>query len=421
LATYNAQAVSFDADGNMIRGPLSGAMADFLFDSRNRLTSAGSTVYRYDAENQRIGVNQTQYVVNSQPALSQVLVRTKGNGEVTYYVYGLGLIGEASAGNYFSYHYDLRGSTIAITDETAQVIERFQYSPYGTLMYGDATTPFLFNGMYGVMSDANGLYYMRARFYSPEIRRFVNRDVLIGGVVSGQTLNRFAFGINNPVNYIDPEGRWVWWAVGIGAWIATEIILPSILQSDIPFDSGQLIPSSLPEIVPLVIAARTITNAVCRSLSETRGSLTNLGSNPFTHNVTNLDSYPATSAFSGVYDVKTGKWLAYPSGHTRLRGGAMPDNHVTRYQGHIEVNRALTDLLKTGSWTFLGRNRLGFVMIIDRAGKLKFRWNSQSINMFNYRFLGRTVPKKRRQPVHDSVKEATGRETYDDPSYGPNL
>jgi hypothetical protein len=41
---------------------------------------------------------------------------------------------------------------------------------------------------------------------------------------------------------------------------------------DIQIDSGQLIPSTLLEIVPLVIAARTITKAICRSLSETRGS-----------------------------------------------------------------------------------------------------------------------------------------------------
>jgi len=35
---------------------------------------AGKTAYRVDAENQRIGINQTQYIYNSQPALSQVLV-----------------------------------------------------------------------------------------------------------------------------------------------------------------------------------------------------------------------------------------------------------------------------------------------------------------------------------------------------------
>jgi len=60
-------------------------------------------------------------------------------------------------------------------------------------------------------------------------------------------------------------------------------------------------------------------------------------------------------------------------------------------------------------------------MIIDNTGNLKFRWNSQSINMFNFSFIGRTVSKKRRQPVRDAVKEATGRETYDDPTYWSNF
>jgi len=206
LATVDEKVVQFDADGNMTRGPLSGDLVDFGFDSRNRLVQAGNTVYNYDAENQRIGVNQIQYVVNSQPALSQVLVKEE-NGQKTFYVYGLGLIGQEANGEYLSYHFDYRGSTVALTDETAQVIERFQYSPYGVLLNGDASrTPFLFNGMYGVMSDGNGLYYMRARFYSPEIRRFVNQDVLLGNVDEGQTLNRYAFVTGQPVSYIDPFG-----------------------------------------------------------------------------------------------------------------------------------------------------------------------------------------------------------------------
>ena len=169
--------------------------------------SAGNTIYRYDAENQRIGVNQTQYVINSQPALSQVLVRTQANGTQTYYVYGLGLIGQEQNGEYLSYHFDFRGSTVALTDENAQVTERFQYSPYGLLMGGDASkTPFLFNGMFGVMTDTNGLYYMRARFYSPEIRRFVNQDVLLGNINDGQTFNRYAYVTGRPVSFIDPFG-----------------------------------------------------------------------------------------------------------------------------------------------------------------------------------------------------------------------
>jgi len=121
------------------------------------------------------------------------------------------LIGEEKEGEYRSYHFDFRGSTVAITDRTGKVVERFQYGPYGELLKGEASvTPFLFNGKYGVMSDDNGLYYMRARFYSPEMKRFVNMDVLLGNVGEGQTLNRYAYGIDNPITHIDPTGYFVW-------------------------------------------------------------------------------------------------------------------------------------------------------------------------------------------------------------------
>ncbi len=56
------------------------------------------------------------------------------------------------------------------------------------------------------MTDSNGLYYMRARFYSAEMKRFVNMDVLLGKVEEGQTLNRFAFVTGRPVNLVDPFG-----------------------------------------------------------------------------------------------------------------------------------------------------------------------------------------------------------------------
>ncbi|RKZ52001.1 MAG: hypothetical protein DRQ99_32810 [Candidatus Parabeggiatoa sp. nov. 3] len=117
------------------------------------------------------------------------------------------MIGQETGGEYSSYHFDYRGSTKALTDETGQVLERFQYSPYGLLLSGEAsTTPFLFNGMYGVMTDSNGLYYMRARFYSPEMRRFVNQDILLGRITEGQTLNRYAYVTGQPVSFVDPFG-----------------------------------------------------------------------------------------------------------------------------------------------------------------------------------------------------------------------
>jgi RHS repeat-associated protein len=215
LATFNGQAVQYDADGNMITGPLNGQMSSYTYDSRNRLVTAGNLTYEYDAENNRIGVTEnvngcpvkTEYVVNPHAALSQVLIKTVGN-EQTYYVYGLGLIGQEVAGEYSTYHFDLRGSTVAITDADGKVTDRYQYSAYGEILSssGNTDTPFLYNGRDGVMTDANGLYYMRARYYNPEIRRFVSQDILLGVVIDGQSLNRYAYVQGNPIGYVDPLG-----------------------------------------------------------------------------------------------------------------------------------------------------------------------------------------------------------------------
>jgi RHS repeat-associated protein len=201
------QTVQFDTDGNMTHGPLSGTLDNFVYDARSRLVQAGTTQYLYDAESQRIGVDDTRFVINSQPALSQVLVKTAADGGKTFYVYGLGLIGEESAAGYKAYHFDFRGSTVALSDASGAVLERYRYSAYGALLAGDVSvTPFLFNGMYGVMTDGNGLYHMRARFYSAEIRRFLNRDVVVGDVARGQSLNRFAFVRGKPISLADPFG-----------------------------------------------------------------------------------------------------------------------------------------------------------------------------------------------------------------------
>jgi RHS repeat-associated protein len=188
-------------------------MGSFAYDSRNRLTSAGTTSYDYDAENKRISVTEngskTSYVINPQSRLSQVLIKTDAQGNQTFYVYGLGLIGQEDAsGMYLTYHFDRRGSTTALTDIGGAVTDRIQYAPYGELVShtGSTSTPFMFNGQDGVMTDNNGLYYMRARYYNPEVKRFINRDVVQGSISNGSSLNRYAYVNGNPVSYVDPFG-----------------------------------------------------------------------------------------------------------------------------------------------------------------------------------------------------------------------
>jgi len=212
LASFGGQAASFDADGNMIRGPLRGVSATFSYDRRHNLLAAGAATYAYDEEDRLIGlINQgtvTALTVNPQARLSQVLVRNEG-GVITRYVYGIGLVYEERGNDIRVYHYDHAGNTVAFTSSTGAVTGRVAYGPFGELLArsGDTASPFLYGGLFGVYTGPNELCYMRFRWYSPEIRRFVNEDAHLGSVSRIGSLNRFSYAGNNPVMMVDPDGE----------------------------------------------------------------------------------------------------------------------------------------------------------------------------------------------------------------------
>ncbi len=212
LIRYNGKTVRYDKKGNMTYGPLDGRMTTFRYDCRNRLIQAGGTTYTYDAENVRItsttdGIT-TEYLTDSRAELSQVLEEYQ-NGEVTAtYVYGNGkLIYDRTGEGERYYHYDNLGSTRAITDRQGNILSQYAYGVYGEILGGDtALTGYLYNGAYGVHTDNNGLYYMRARYYNVSISRFINQDILTGNPTVSQSLNRYAYCQGNPVKQNDPFG-----------------------------------------------------------------------------------------------------------------------------------------------------------------------------------------------------------------------
>ena len=190
---------------------LSDGCAAFEYDSANRLLKAGSHTYTYNAEDVRIrnlcGDADTTYTYNTNCKLSQLLTKTT-NGITTKYVYGNGLIGEEKCGEFKTYHFDFRGSTVAITDQYGNVTDTFKYDTYGNVTehIGNSFVIFGYNGRDGVVTDKNGLIYMRARYYSPQMRRFVNADILHGQISDSTSLNRYSYVNGNPVSFVDPFG-----------------------------------------------------------------------------------------------------------------------------------------------------------------------------------------------------------------------
>lgn len=214
LQTYNSQTVANDTNGNLLSAPVSGTLLGALtWDARNRLTSAGEFAYAYDAENRRISSTENNQLIIytwSRGGLDRLLVKTNPDGSVTRYIHGLGLIYEEttpSGGGTpapLYYHYNWQGSTVVLSDASGNVTARISYSPYGerTVESGNVTTPFCFNGQFGVMTESSGLLAMQARYYSPIFRRFLSEDP--AGFGGG--INLYAYTGGDPVNLMDPFG-----------------------------------------------------------------------------------------------------------------------------------------------------------------------------------------------------------------------
>jgi len=91
------------------------------------------------------------------------------------------------------------------TDIDGNVVTQYNYSPFGqTEVIGtDIPQPFRFTGReYDPETD---LYFYRARYYSPDMRRFISEDPIR---FAAGDVNFYAYVGSNPVNFIDPLGLW---------------------------------------------------------------------------------------------------------------------------------------------------------------------------------------------------------------------
>ncbi len=239
LVTVNNQPQVHDARGNLTRGVLpSGQMGTeavtYAFDARNRLVSMeGGHAYGYDVGNNRISITTsgvtTELSVAPLGGLSQVISEKPagGAGAERLYIYTpqgqllyhldpdsspTATPGALAASHY---HYDITGSTVALSGDDGSVKGRVSYTPYGEITSKDAAvdTRFLFCGAYGVQTDPSGLIHMRARYYHPYLCRFLNEDP----AAFGGSLNWYSYASGNPLRMFDPLGLESQWMEDFGS------------------------------------------------------------------------------------------------------------------------------------------------------------------------------------------------------------
>jgi RHS repeat-associated protein len=181
----------------------------FAYDGRHRC------VKRIEIQN---GIGRTTFMVwGHEPSQGWGLLEERGaNGElIARHVHGPSvddLVLSELGGAVYYYHHDHLNSTIAVTDESGNVVEQYRYDAYGQpYFYGpDGTrraksafgTRFLFTGREWLASL--GLYDYRHRAYSPSLGRFLQMDPI--GFGAGD-VNVYRYSVNNPTGLIDPTGK----------------------------------------------------------------------------------------------------------------------------------------------------------------------------------------------------------------------
>jgi RHS repeat-associated protein len=208
---------SHDANGNVLEDD----NFTYEYDSENRLTRvlSGASViaeYKYDGDGRRIsktvegvttyyaygpGLNVlTEFNSQGVPKFDYIYAGSRNVARVNFDANG------APESKTF-YHTDHLGSNIAMTDATSTVVWDQGYLPFGEPHVGSGSIENSRQYTGKEFEEETGLYYYGARYYHSGLGRFMSVDPAPADPADPQSWNRYAYVLNNPYKYVDPDGR----------------------------------------------------------------------------------------------------------------------------------------------------------------------------------------------------------------------
>ncbi len=205
-----AESPSWDADGNLTGF----AGAALSWDAEGRLVglSAGGHAwsFTYDALGHRLTETVDGVTTRLEHDSQGLAARLDAGGAVTdRFVWGHGPVLRLDAGGNPTFlGFDLAGNLCQATDAAGAVTDTAAFDPFGRVRSATGATPipFRFAGRFGVTGGSHGLLAMGARWYHPDLGRFLSPDPLrhLAG------FNLYPYASNNPLRWVDPSGLGDW-------------------------------------------------------------------------------------------------------------------------------------------------------------------------------------------------------------------
>jgi RHS repeat-associated protein len=172
-----------------LSGP--GVSATFVYDGLGR------------REKKTINSSVTEFLYNGVNPVQE----TSGATVLANILTGLGIDEfltrtDVVAGVTSSFLTDALGSPVAVTDNAGAVQTEYTYEPFGKTTFSGASNSSSYQYT-GRENDGPGLYYYRARYYHPQLQRFISEDPI---EFDGGDVDLYTYVKNSPLNFIDPEG-----------------------------------------------------------------------------------------------------------------------------------------------------------------------------------------------------------------------
>ncbi len=222
LMSFGEELCDYDLLGN----PTTYRNNDLSWVRGRQLDKFGSLKFTYDGQGKRTKKGDITFTYDSKGKLLK-----QSNG-ISFIYDNNGVVGLKYGDKTYIYRKDVQGNIIAILDSTGDVVVEYTYDAWGNHIvtpteeaYTELSqlNPFRYRGYY--YDTETGLYFLKTRYYDPEVGRFITIDdlsYLDPDTING--LNLYAYCGNNPVMNVDPSGTFAILGLLIGAFLGGAVM-----------------------------------------------------------------------------------------------------------------------------------------------------------------------------------------------------